>query len=1195
MHRRRARYHRLTWTDNCDAGGSVVGVDGALVGGACGGLLPNMERFRRLRQHCYYQSQIITVDDNTPPVIAAAPAPVTVECIDDVPAITSLTWTDNCDAGGSVVGVDGALVGGACGGTITRTWNVSDACGNTAITRSQIITVDDNTPPVIAAAPAPVTVECIDDVPAITSLTWTDNCDAGGSVVGVDGALVGGACGGTITRTWNVSDACGNTAITRSQIITVDDNTPPVIAAAPAPVTVECIDDVPAITSLTWTDNCDAGGSVVGVDGALVGGACGGTITRTWNVSDACGNTAITRSQIITVDDNTPPVIAAAPAPVTVECIDDVPAITSLTWTDNCDAGGSVVGVDGALVGGACGGTITRTWNVSDACGNTAITRSQIITVDDNTPPVIAAAPAPVTVECIDDVPAITSLTWTDNCDAGGSVVGVDGALVGGACGGTITRTWNVSDACGNTAITRSQIITVDDNTPPVIAAAPAPVTVECIDDVPAITSLTWTDNCDAGGSVVGVDGALVGGACGGTITRTWNVSDACGNTAITRSQIITVDDNTPPVIAAAPAPVTVECIDDVPAITSLTWTDNCDAGGSVVGVDGALVGGACGGTITRTWNVSDACGNTAITRSQIITVDDNTPPVIAAAPAPVTVECIDDVPAITSLTWTDNCDAGGSVVGVDGALVGGACGGTITRTWNVSDACGNTAITRSQIITVDDNTPPVIAAAPAPVTVECIDDVPAITSLTWTDNCDAGGSVVGVDGALVGGACGGTITRTWNVSDACGNTAITRSQIITVDDNTPPVIAAAPAPVTVECIDDVPAITSLTWTDNCDAGGSVVGVDGALVGGACGGTITRTWNVSDACGNTAITRSQIITVDDNTPPVIAAAPAPVTVECIDDVPAITSLTWTDNCDAGGSVVGVDGALVGGACGGTITRTWNVSDACGNTAITRSQIITVDDNTPPVIAAAPAPVTVECIDDVPAITSLTWTDNCDAGGSVVGVDGALVGGACGGTITRTWNVSDACGNTAITRSQIITVDDNTPPVIAAAPAPVTVECIDDVPAITSLTWTDNCDAGGSVVGVDGALVGGACGGTITRTWNVSDACGNTAITRSQIITVDDNTPPVIAAAPAPVTVECIDDVPAITSLTWTDNCDAGGSVVGVDGALVGGACGGTITRTWNVSDACGNTAITDLRLLLLTIIHLLLLQLLLRL
>ena len=174
------------------------------------------------------------MDDNTAPVLAAAPAAVTVECIDDVPAMTSLTWTDNCDEGGSVAGVDGQLVGGACGGTITRTWNVSDACGNPAITRTQIITVDDNTAPVLAAAPAAVTVECIDDVPAMTSLTWTDNCDEGGSVAGVDGVLVGGSCGGTITRTWNVSDACGNPAITRTQIITVDDNIAPVLAAAPA-------------------------------------------------------------------------------------------------------------------------------------------------------------------------------------------------------------------------------------------------------------------------------------------------------------------------------------------------------------------------------------------------------------------------------------------------------------------------------------------------------------------------------------------------------------------------------------------------------------------------------------------------------------------------------------------------------------------------------------------------------------------------------------------------------------------------------------------------------------------------------------------------------------------------------------------------------------------------------------------------
>ena len=69
----------------------------------------------------------------------------------------------------------------------------------------------------------------------------------------------------------------------------------------------------------------------------------------------------------------------------------------------------------------------------------------------------------------------------------------------------------------------------------------------------------------------------------------------------------------------------------------------------------------------------------------------------------------------------------------------------------------------------------------------------------------------------------------TWNVSDACGNPAVQRTQIITVDDTTPPVLAMAPANVTVECIEDVPAMTDLSWTDNCDAGGMVTGADGML------------------------------------------------------------------------------------------------------------------------------------------------------------------------------------------------------------------------------------------------------------------------------------------------------------------------------------------------------------------------------
>ncbi len=1165
----------LGWTDNCDGSGNVAGTDGPLTGGNCGGTITRSWTYTdACGNNATTVTQTITVDDTTPPVMASPPAAITVDCITDVPAMTNLGWTDNCDGSGNVAGTDGPLTGGNCGGTITRSWTYTDACGNNATAVTQTITVDDTTPPVMASPPAAITVDCITDVPAMTNLGWTDNCDGSGNVAGTDGPLTGGNCGGTITRSWTYTDACGNNAITVTQTITVDDTTPPVMASPPAAITVDCITDVPAMTNLGWTDNCDGSGNVAGTDGPLTGGNCGGTITRSWTYTDACGNAATTVTQTITVDDTTPPVMASPPAAITVDCITDVPAMTNLGWTDNCDGSGNVAGTDGPLTGGNCGGTITRSWTYTDACGNNATTVTQTITVDDTTPPVMASPPAAITVDCITDVPAMTNLGWTDNCDGSGNVAGTDGPLTGGNCGGTITRSWAYTDACGNNATAVTQTITVDDTTPPVMASPPAAITVDCITDVPAMTNLGWTDNCDGSGNVVGTDGPLTGGNCGGTITRSWTYTDACGNNATTVTQTITVDDTTPPVMASPPAAITVDCITDVPAMTNLGWTDNCDGSGNVAGTDGPLTGGNCGGTITRSWTYTDACGNNATTVTQTITVDDTTPPVMASPPAAITVDCITDVPAMTNLGWTDNCDGSGNVAGTDGPLTGGNCSGTITRNWTYTDACGNNAITVTQTITIDDTTPPVMASPPAAITVECITDVPAMTNLGWTDNCDGSGNVAGTDGPLTGGNCGGTITRSWTYTDACGNNAITVTQTITVDDTTPPVMASPPAAITVDCITDVPAMTNLGWTDNCDGSGNVAGTDSPLTGGNCGGTITRSWTYIDACGNNATTVTQTITVDDTTPPVMASPPAAITVDCITNVPAMTNLGWTDNCDGSGNVAGTDGPLTGGNCSGTITRSWTYTDACGNVATTVTQTITVDDTTPPVMASPPAAITVDCITDVPAMTNLGWTDNCDGSGNVAGTDGPLTGGNCGGTITRSWTYTDACGNNATTVTQTITVDDTTPPVMASPPAAITVDCITDVPAMTNLGWTDNCDGSGNVAGTDGPLTGGNCGGTITRSWTYTDACGNNAITVTQTITVDDTTPPVMASPPAAITVDCITDVPAMTNLGWTDNCDGSGNVAGTDGPLTGGNCGGTITRSWTYTDACGNNATT---------------------
>ena len=70
----------------------------------------------------------------------------------------------------------------------------------------------------------------------------------------------------------------------------------------------------------------------------------------------------------------------------------------------------------------------------------------------------------------------------------------------------------------------------------------------------------------------------------------------------------------------------------------------------------------------------------------------------------------------------------------------------------------------------------------PANATVEC-DAIPAAPTVTATDNCDPTLTVGFNEVNAVVEGCG-TITRTWTVTDNCGNTT-TASQTLTVQDNT--------------------------------------------------------------------------------------------------------------------------------------------------------------------------------------------------------------------------------------------------------------------------------------------------------------------------------------------------------------------------------------------------------------------------
>ena len=434
--------------------------------------------------------------------------------------------------------------------------------------------------------------------------------------------------------------------------------------------------------------------------------------------------------------------------------------------------------------------------------------------------------PAPVLVECTADIPAanINLPVVTGNAPL---VVTHQGDVSDGqTCPETITRTYRVTDACGNFEEC-TQIITVNDITDPTITC-PAPTTVECIEDVPAadITLPVTSDNCLAPVVVTHIGDVSDGNTCPETITRTYRATDACGNFAEC-TQLITVDDITDPTISC-PAAIAIECIEDVPAadITLPVTGDNCVAAVVVTHEGDVSDGQTCPEIITRTYRVTDACGNFAEC-TQLITIDDVTDPTIIC-PAALQVECIEDVPAadITLPVTSDNCQAAVVVTHEGDVSDNLSCPETITRTYRATDACGNFAEC-TQIITIDDVTDPTIICPPA-VSVYCIAEVPApdITMPVVNDNCVAPLTVTHQGDVSDNMPDPEIITRTYRVTDACGNFAEC-TQIITVNHPT------ANAGLAVDVCEDASHTFNGTATNYSSVywtGGSGTWIDGATL-----------------------------------------------------------------------------------------------------------------------------------------------------------------------------------------------------------------------------------------------------------------------------------------------------------------------------------------------------------------------------
>jgi gliding motility-associated-like protein len=434
--------------------------------------------------------QTITVQDTTAPVVTTTPASLnaTLECSNATAIAASLAQvpvaTDNCTLLPTINLIsDVTTPSTTCANAYqrVRTWNFTDGCGNTSTNFVQTITVQDTTAPVVtgillavnangcttADAPAALTTVAALET---AGLTISDNCTADTNLVvtSVDGTATGN-CPITFTRTYTIKDGCNN-ATTAIHTITINDTAAPVIIGTLTSVNISgcpLTDPSAAMTTVaalelagvTITDNCttDANLVVTSIDSNATG-ICPIVFTRTYTITDACGNFT-TASQIININDTTAPIFSGiVPQNITLECNQSIPTASILTATDNCTL---VVTVNFTEqnIPGTCPNNynIIRTWVATDICGNSQ-THSQQITIQDTTPPVFVGSLPTIEVfaKC-DGIPAAPVLTATDNC--GSATVTYSEVKIDGDCTNKykLERTWTATDSCGNeTEITQT-------------------------------------------------------------------------------------------------------------------------------------------------------------------------------------------------------------------------------------------------------------------------------------------------------------------------------------------------------------------------------------------------------------------------------------------------------------------------------------------------------------------------------------------------------------------------------------------------------------------------------------------------------------------------------------------------------------------------------------------------------------------
>jgi len=854
----------------------------------------------------YSQSHTAVYSDNAAPEFSSLPADETIDCSAASIAI-AVTANDICSGDVTVDVADVSEAGtGDIKSIIVRTFTAQDACGASAV-HTHSISKQDTTAPVLIGNFDDLQIQCL-AIPA-QNVSCTDDC---GACTVVTDEQITSTCGSTSVAhyTFTATDEVGLTAVQTRTIEVVDSQQPTLsFSGAIDNATYECGVDIPSVTC-TASDSCDPAVTCIATETeeTSVGSV---NLIRSFLASDHCGN-AMSEEYTITILDSSPPVITA-PGDSTHDCADAHVAPVA-TVVDVCD---DSVTLDESLeTTYPCDGSIVHiyTWTATDSASLIAST-STTMTYADSKAPTFTVSEVDATFECGSVPPLPDFESPLDDCGTVNlvkSVVDVTGAA---ACPTTNVTQYTLSaeDSCGNQAAAVTVTYTFEDTLNPEISAVPFDDVTVAAGTAVAAPEVTVVDQCSEATWTYSSSETADANRCNVIEIRVIDAVDECGNTA-SLSQTVTIEEGADqgPTLHDVPDSITIECGTQYSLVEPYA-TDRTGRFLSVVESQVTTLDPLCGcqGSHVHTYSTSDSCGRTDMATTTV-TIVDTTAPVMTCMPANQAVSC-DETDIITVHAQhyaTDSSAAGLLNVSFHEVTEAGSCDHDykLIRTYTVQD-CSANEFTHVVTVSVTDDSAPAFTSDPVDATIECSCNPHelVLADIDAQDNCDSSPTIVADEDSVSSANNDYQVVRSWSTSDTCGNAA-SKSQTVTVQDTTAPVIIGVRADITVDCGDIAyhGSASNIYADDGCQGELPVTLVE-VRVDGGCPGEydLIRTYTAADLNGNTA-TETQTVSVIDEEAPVqvksteTCLGPPDGHVYTVDLFEAFYSL---DNCDPEETIV----------------------------------------------------------------------------------------------------------------------------------------------------------------------------------------------------------------------------------------------------------------------------------------------------